>query len=93
MSSPAPVALPAAGESILVVDDDPFSRTLLRRLLENRGYRIVCVEDGAGAPREGGEAVELKVALDDDPIGEVAPDGTFTITNGRNGFSKTYKAR
>jgi len=45
----APVALPAAGESILVVDDDPFSRTLLRRLLENRGYRIVCVEDGAGA--------------------------------------------
>ena len=25
--------------------------------------------------------------------GSVAPDGTFTITNGRNGFSKTYKAR
>jgi hypothetical protein len=23
----------------------------------------------------------------------VAPDGTFTITNGRNGFSKTYTAR
>ena len=23
----------------------------------------------------------------------VAPDGTFTITNGRNGFSKTYKTR
>jgi competence protein ComEC len=25
--------------------------------------------------------------------GSVAADGTFTITNGRNGFSKTYKAR
>jgi len=23
----------------------------------------------------------------------VAPDGKFTITNGRNGFSKTYVAR
>jgi len=23
----------------------------------------------------------------------VAPDGTFTVTNGRNGFSKTYTAR
>jgi hypothetical protein len=23
----------------------------------------------------------------------VAPGGTFTITNGRNGFSKTYTAR
>ena len=23
----------------------------------------------------------------------VKPDGTFTVTNGRNGFSKTYAAR
>ena len=23
----------------------------------------------------------------------VSPDGTFTVTNGRNGFSKTYAAR
>ena len=23
----------------------------------------------------------------------VAPDGKFTVTNGRNGFSKTYAAR
>ena len=23
----------------------------------------------------------------------VKPDGTFTVTNGRNGFSKTYKTR
>jgi hypothetical protein len=23
----------------------------------------------------------------------VAPDGKFTLTNGRNGFSKTYMAR
>jgi hypothetical protein len=24
---------------------------------------------------------------------EVQPNGTYTITNGRNNFSKTYKAR
>ena len=40
-------------------------------------------ESGPGeAARHDGEAFWLKVSA--------RPDGTFTVTNSRNGFSKTY---
>ncbi len=38
-----------SGASLLVVEDDAFSRKLLLSLLEPRGYRVRCAEDGAKA--------------------------------------------
>lgn len=34
---------------ILVVDDDPCFRELMRRLLESRGFAVLVAEDGAAA--------------------------------------------
>ena len=35
--------------TILVVDDDPDLRTLLRRVLERAGYQVRCAPDGLAA--------------------------------------------
>jgi hypothetical protein len=40
---------------------------------------------GAPPPVHNGKAYWVKVSAQ--------PDGSFTVTNGRNSFSKTYKAR
>jgi len=40
---------------------------------------------GAPPPAHNGPASWIKVSAQ--------PDGSFTVTNGRNGFTKTYKAR
>jgi len=41
------IAKPSAGErSILVIDDDPNSRDLLRRTLEADGHTVTCANDG-----------------------------------------------
>lgn len=33
-------------QTILIIDDDAFSRSTLRLVLEEEGYRVVCAEDG-----------------------------------------------
>jgi hypothetical protein len=40
------------------------------------------VEDGPGAAGEGGEAVELEVAVDDDAIGHPAVEGPPDVPQG-----------
>ena len=37
---------PAYKKTILVVDDEPELVTLIRRILEKNGYRVVCAYDG-----------------------------------------------
>jgi two-component system chemotaxis response regulator CheY len=34
-------------QTILVIDDDPYSRMTLQLVLEDAGYAVVCAEDGA----------------------------------------------
>ena len=38
-----------AGQLVLLADDDPMIRELVSRILEDAGYRVVAVEDGADA--------------------------------------------
>lgn len=55
--SPAPVTLPTLAESpeanawpcVLVVDDDPSARDLMRRILEKEHYRVVTIASGQQA--------------------------------------------
>ena len=42
---------PEASSQVLVVDDDPAVRLLLRRMLEARGYQVVEAGDGSEALR------------------------------------------
>jgi CheY-like chemotaxis protein len=57
--SPAPATQPKAGKpakrTILLADDDPAIRQILRRLLERENYRVLTAANGA-------EAVELAAA-------------------------------
>jgi len=53
------------GRDILVVDDDPSTRLLLRKLLEKRGHRVAEAKDGLHA---------LEVMKTSDPIGVVIAD-------------------
>jgi PAS domain S-box-containing protein len=47
-----PAALPhGAGETVLIVDDEPEVRTLVHSVLQQHGYRVVAVENGAEAIR------------------------------------------
>ena len=48
LTKPAPKAAPA-GPRILAVDDDPDLLRLLRRQLENAGYRVATAEDAVAA--------------------------------------------
>jgi len=41
--------LAGASQTVLVVEDDPFSRTLMVRLLEQYGYQVVTAADGLSA--------------------------------------------
>jgi DNA-binding response OmpR family regulator len=53
----------ASGPRILVVDDDPDSRTLVERILKGSGYDVALAEDGATALVEiGGNTFDLLVA-------------------------------
>ena len=45
-SPPLPLAPP---HQVLVVDDDPDCRRILRKFLEKDGYRVACAADGPGA--------------------------------------------
>src|SRR5262245_3294945 len=44
---PVPVSTPL--RTVLVVDDEPVVRVLLRRVLEQHGYRVLTVASGAAA--------------------------------------------
>jgi len=51
-SAPAPEPETAAGsETVVVVEDDPSLRDLVRLMLEGCGYRVLAAEDGEGAAR------------------------------------------
>ncbi len=59
----------APSPTILVVDDDPANRALLRRILESEGYRVHLAADGAACLRlvdvENPDLVLLDVGLPD----------------------------
>jgi DNA-binding response OmpR family regulator len=42
-------ALSLAGHTILLVEDDPQMRSLIRRMLEGTGYAVLAVKDGDSA--------------------------------------------
>jgi two-component system cell cycle sensor histidine kinase/response regulator CckA len=44
-------ALSIAGHTILLVEDDPQMRSLIRRMLEGTGYALLAVKDGDSAFR------------------------------------------
>ena len=46
MSENEPTTPPSNGKRILVVDDDPMIRNLVKDMLEAEGYTIVLAEDG-----------------------------------------------
>ena len=45
----AAAALPGRGETVLVAEDDPSVRTLVKNVLERNGYRALVAEDGLAA--------------------------------------------
>jgi two-component system cell cycle sensor histidine kinase/response regulator CckA len=47
--------MPAGSETILLVEDDPVVRTLIRRVLHNLGYTLLEAGDGQTALRLGGD--------------------------------------
>jgi DNA-binding response OmpR family regulator len=51
-------------QKILIVDDDPESRDLLREVLEANGYKVCAVHDGKSARKElnGGDAYRTVIA-------------------------------
>ena len=44
-----PAALPGRGETVLVAEDDPSVRALVKSVLERNGYRALVAEDGLAA--------------------------------------------
>jgi CheY-like chemotaxis protein len=49
-SSPAGASvLPGRGETVLVAEDDPSVRMLVKSVLERNGYRVLVAEDGQAA--------------------------------------------
>jgi len=49
VQSPAEPVVRAASDRILVVDDDTVSRSILRKILQNKGYAVEEAEDGIQA--------------------------------------------
>ncbi|HKO53422.1 MAG TPA: ATP-binding protein [Polyangiaceae bacterium] len=48
-SAPSVTPLPGQGETVLVAEDDPSVRTLVKSVLERNGYRVLVAEDGLAA--------------------------------------------
>lgn len=48
-SAAGTTALPGRGETVLVAEDDPSVRTLVKSVLERSGYRVLAAEDGVKA--------------------------------------------
>lgn len=64
---PEPLPAPPRDATVLVVDDDPSVRELLRRMLETEGYRVLLAEDGveglAMAREHRPDAITLDVVM------------------------------
>ncbi len=56
--------LPESAHTILVIDDDPVVRDLLRRHLSRNGYRVVVAVDGVEGVRLAGETRPDLITLD-----------------------------
>ena len=66
-SPPAPPAVPQASAeqgTILVCDDDPLIRDLLRHRLSSRGYEVLTAHDGSEAMERLAETVPDAIILD-----------------------------
>jgi CheY-like chemotaxis protein len=57
-------ASPAPANTVLVVDDDPAARDLLRRFLEKEGYRVETAGDGEEGLRRARELRPVAITLD-----------------------------
>ncbi len=50
LASPSmPASIPGQGETVLVAEDDPSVRLLVKNVLERNGYRVLAAEDGVQA--------------------------------------------
>jgi len=60
---PTTIAEQAAGETVLVIDDEPVLRALIAEVLTEAGYRVLEAGDGASGLRllEGGARIDLLV--------------------------------
>ena len=56
---------PAAGESILLVDDEPLIRELSRDMLERQGYRVILASDATEAERISDNGVAFDLLITD----------------------------
>jgi signal transduction histidine kinase/DNA-binding response OmpR family regulator len=79
-ASPAAAAAPALSPLVLVVDDDPNSRELIRSVLETAGYRAITADSGAAALRAACEQRPDLITLD-----LLMPEG--------NGFGTLYELK
>ena len=62
----APQKLPRVAETILLVEDEPAVRTIAKRILSQRGYRVLEASDGAIALRvAAGHVGEIDLILTD----------------------------
>jgi signal transduction histidine kinase/ActR/RegA family two-component response regulator len=57
-------AVGTGSERVLIAEDDPAVRLVVRRILERGGYRVVAVEDGEAACRSAAEQAFDLVILD-----------------------------
>jgi len=48
-SAPSVLAIPGRGETVLVAEDDPSVRALVKSVLERNGYQVLVAEDGLSA--------------------------------------------
>jgi PAS domain S-box-containing protein len=75
---------PGRGETVLVVEDEPFLRELLRAILEEQGYAVLSAESGADA---------LRVAAGNDgPIDVVLTDLLMPGMTGRQLVARLAEA-
>jgi len=72
-----PLLLEYIPKKVLVVDDSPFNRKMLVRLLTSKGYDCVQAEDGADAVR-----VYQELTFNGEPIDAVMMDFEMPVMNG-----------
>ncbi|GAB93078.1 response regulator [Gordonia rhizosphera] len=83
-----PTAGAAAGQRILVVDDDDGIRTVVRWQLKDSGFDVVEADDGASALQVMAHEVPLLIVLDLSLQGMSGLDVLCAIRDGRAGVSR-----